>query len=95
MLYDLGLVGLYAGLSKVLRPRKVGRAGRRTTGISAGSYFAAYQAPPLAVPRPERYRLQTPRQALLRPRPHDNVVAILETLERSIGRDNSHFLVRA
>jgi hypothetical protein len=27
--------------------------------------------------------------------PHDNAAAILETLERSVGWDNFHFLARA
>jgi hypothetical protein len=61
-----------------LRPRRGLRGNRRASR---------------AVGRSQRHRLWARRQALLRPGPHDNAPAILETLEGSVGRDNFHFLL--
>jgi hypothetical protein len=57
-----------------------GFADHRPTGVVGGS---------------ERHQVRTRRQALLRPGPARHADAVLQTLERSVGRGNFTFLVRA
>jgi hypothetical protein len=117
------------GVKDVVGPRLMDE---RRVSQFAGSYFAAYQAPPLVVPVELARHLvfgavEYARRLGFAPAPgfeatagqlgpwagpsaigfgrhgkpffvqgpRDNAAAILQTLERSVGRDNFHFLARA
>jgi len=117
------------GVKDVVGPRLMDE---RRVSQFAGSYFAAYQAPPLVVPVELARHLvfgavEYARRLGVAPTPgfeatagqlgqwagpsaigfgrhgkpffvqgpRDNAAAILQTLERSVGRDNFHFLARA
>jgi hypothetical protein len=123
------LVDVYClGVKDVVGPRIMNE--RRMTEFTR-SYFAAYQAPPLAVPLdlarhlvfgaveyarrlgfeaapgfettagqlgpwtgPSAISFGRGGEPLFVQGPHDDAAAILKTLERSVGRNNFHFLVR-
>jgi hypothetical protein len=117
------------GVKDVVGPRLMDE---RRVSQFAGSYFAAYQAPPLAVPvelarhlvfgaveyarrlgfasapgfeatagqlgpwaGPSAIGFGRHGKPFFVQGPRDNAAAILQTLERSVGRDNFHFLARA
>jgi hypothetical protein len=122
------LVDVYClGVKDVVGPRVMDR--RRADELTR-SYFAAYQARPLAAPvelaqhlvfgavayarslgfapaagfeatagqlgpwaGPSAIGFERDGKPYFVQGPHDNAPAILETLERSVGRDNFHFLV--
>src|SRR6266545_2858746 len=124
------LVDVYClGVKDVVGPRVMDE--RRAAEFTR-SYFAAYQAPPLAAPVELAQHLVLGAVAYARSLgfepapgfeatagqlgpwagpsaigfgrhgkpffvqgPHDNAAAILTTLERSVGRDNFHFVARA